>query len=1356
MNEQEKRVSGMNRDELLNKYQELLASSVRDSLTGLLNRGTLEKEINARLLKKIPGDSCALFIIDLDNFKAVNDTFGHQTGDSILNQAAKQLSDMFYAADIVGRLGGDELLVFLCGNLTESVIRSKAQRICDRIQFSVGDSGGIVVTCSIGICYNAAGEQTFENYYHIADHALYEVKNNGKRGYCIKREDNPDNEPYTKTDEAISVMQLNSLLESTDSGVGMVEISKYIHFVYVSPVLARMVKSAVSDMLGKSALEYVHPDDRALIESGIRERIIGKNESSSYVVRILDAEGGIIWGRIFAVRAPDESNRPAILITVTDITDLKQKEADLQMDNYLFQSVLEQTTQGLWELEPTTHVFRMISGAERFSDIISKSMSFPEGLIEIGLIAPESADNLRGFAKEIFEGSSGGYGIFKIQYASERYEWAAFSYKTIYNEDTPAKIVGIIESMESAEIEHKHSVKRTNLPNNLMENIILQASGNLTDNTMYGCYVEGKELTGGYGLNSCTDFFDSELDHIYLQEEIGLLTRLLSKDAMLRMYLNQGNTWLTQEYRRVDNTGNIQWVSCVLNVYPDKITGDIMFSMWQSKIENRRKWEFAFNVPVYKEPISKLYTRLTVRELATRLMANKDGRLCAVAVIKIGGLEKFYSREPKSVNKKWSSLMTALVLSLGSDCIPGQIDANTIVVFFPEISGKQTLKKRIVQAFLFVRGVTSDIFSPEDLHFAAGCVVGNQSLSDYSEMLKKAHKQCEYKSSASSDCVMFANDKDDNPEKLKESREDDEITTRPTDIERQLSADEQTAAIQCFVELFNCETIDKSARILLSALGTFYRADRVYMLETVERGQVVIMPFEWTCEGKRSVQTMINGSPTKSFPLIARCIQENRPIFVSRKKNAESEKEWRFAIFPMYNGKDIESFLCIENNGVEIPDAALTMLLSSCFQQERRKHGKHTGMIKSGYSAMDIDLPNLKHYNDVIVNFTSDVYTSLGVVSVDLPSYSTINSTEGFDRGRKILWDIIGALRKNFGKAMIFRTWDAEFTALCPNTTHTAFTDKYNRMYGMLKRHYPTEIRIGQAWSDKIFAGTALAEEARLIMRCDGSTENNLITSALPESLSKYNNAREMISAGRFTVYYQPKVDMETGVIVGAEALIRGLDENNHIISPGYFVEEMERSGAVKELDLFVLDYTMRMLTKWKEENIPLIPISINFSRVTLFDPRVPASVIAIQSRYPEFEKGVIEIEITEGAMDVNREAMVDVMDSYREMGFTFSMDDFGSKYSNLAAFTSVKFETIKIDRSLVKDIVSNRTNQMLVKDIADICLEKKVNCIAEGVETLDQIKSLIGCGCNVAQGYYFHHPLPPELFKEKYMKQLG
>lgn len=227
---------------------------------------------------------------------------------------------------------------------------------------------------------------------------------------------------------------------------------------------------------------------------------------------------------------------------------------------------------------------------------------------------------------------------------------------------------------------------------------------------------------------------------------------------------------------------------------------------------------------------------------------------------------------------------------------------------------------------------------------------------------------------------------------------------------------------------------------------------------------------------------------------------------------------------------------------------------------------------------------------------------------------------------------------------------------------------------------------------------------------------------------------------------------MPTGRLVGAEALVRGLDAAGRLVTPDRFIQRMEQNGAIRDLDLFVLDQALSLMDRWRTRGLRLAPVSVNFSRRTLFDPTAPASVLAIQSRYPLIPPHMLEMEVTESGVNVDWQSLDDALEHFRGFGVRLALDDIGSEYANISIFTNVKFDSVKLNRSLIAQLPNNPKGQMLVRDLVSICHACGMICVAEGVENQAQIAALAEAGCNYGQGYYFDRPLSPQDFEKKYL----
>lgn len=348
-------------DSLRHRMEELQRRAARDALSGLMNRGTLERRIRERLACMTPEDTCALFIVDLDNFKQVNDTLGHRAGDQAIRQSARILSRLFRAGDIVGRLGGDEFAVFLCGQVSEKSVRDKAAAICENLHLALGDHEIVNVTASVGV--HLAGEgQAFEGLYQAADLALYKAKKAGKHRFCLKGKDGYQ-EAQPDSFRPVSTITLSSLLEKMESGVALLEMGERPQVIYVSPSLCRVVGANPDTCpMPRPLAELLHPDDLNPLLNALRDGLRrGESVEQTCRVRAGDRQGWR-WWQIRAAQTEYDGGVPVMLLTTMDVSGFKEVQQRQKEEIQRLWAAFEQTPMQLWEVDLRTGRFRSFGG----------------------------------------------------------------------------------------------------------------------------------------------------------------------------------------------------------------------------------------------------------------------------------------------------------------------------------------------------------------------------------------------------------------------------------------------------------------------------------------------------------------------------------------------------------------------------------------------------------------------------------------------------------------------------------------------------------------------------------------------------------------------------------------------------------------------------------------------------------------------------------------------------------------------------------------------------------------------------------------------------------------------------------
>ena len=240
----------------------------------------------------------------------------------------------------------------------------------------------------------------------------------------------------------------------------------------------------------------------------------------------------------------------------------------------------------------------------------------------------------------------------------------------------------------------------------------------------------------------------------------------------------------------------------------------------------------------------------------------------------------------------------------------------------------------------------------------------------------------------------------------------------------------------------------------------------------------------------------------------------------------------------------------------------------------------------------------------------------------------------------------------------------------------------------------------------------------------------------------------EAIEHKDLKVFYQPKyaIQGDKPHLRSAEALIRWIHPTLGFISPGDFIPLFESNGLIQMVDYYVWKEAAAQIRKWKDEYNWTVPVSVNVSRIDIYDPDLENKFCNILKEN-DLSPSEYMIEITESAYAENAQGLIEVLESMRKKGFKIEMDDFGTGYSSLGMLTEIPIDILKIDMSFVRSMEKHEKNKRMVELIIDIAKFLRVPCVAEGVETESQLLTLKKMGCDVIQGYFFSKPVSPEDF---------
>ncbi len=244
----------------------------------------------------------------------------------------------------------------------------------------------------------------------------------------------------------------------------------------------------------------------------------------------------------------------------------------------------------------------------------------------------------------------------------------------------------------------------------------------------------------------------------------------------------------------------------------------------------------------------------------------------------------------------------------------------------------------------------------------------------------------------------------------------------------------------------------------------------------------------------------------------------------------------------------------------------------------------------------------------------------------------------------------------------------------------------------------------------------------------------------------------EALAEEQFLVYYQPQFNHTTGGLVGAEGLVRWKHPERGLISPGLFIPIFERNGFITKLDLYVFEHVCSFLRNCMDRNIPVVPISSNFSRYDIFQPGFVEKLEELRIKY-DIPVNYLRVEITESVVVGGSNRVNDIVKRLRECGYVVEMDDFGSGYSSLNVLREVDLDVIKLDMLFLSEKTDNNRGGTIISSIVRMAKWLDLPVIAEGVETMNQADFLRSIGCEYIQGYLYSRPLPEEEFEALLVK---
>jgi diguanylate cyclase (GGDEF)-like protein/PAS domain S-box-containing protein len=412
-------------------------------------------------------------------------------------------------------------------------------------------------------------------------------------------------------------------------------------------------------------------------------------------------------------------------------------------------------------------------------------------------------------------------------------------------------------------------------------------------------------------------------------------------------------------------------------------------------------------------------------------------------------------------------------------------------------------------------------------------------------------------------------------------------------------------------------------------------------------------------------------------------------------------------------------------------------------------------------------LPNRRLFKDRLeLAMTQSVRKGcvIGIMFIDLDRFKLVNDTYGHAEGDELLKSVAQRLLRCVRTSdTLARQGGDEFTILLPDLVHaedaTLIAKKILELFAVPFTVAGHEFRASASIGISVFprdgeSADLLLKHADIAMYKVKSSGKNgyafftrAMNSIYQERLTLENELHQAIRNKEFELHYQPQINVTSNRIVGVEALIRWRHPLHGLLNPSSFIDMAEELGLISAITDWVLGEACQQLVRWRTLGMKYLRISVNVSPQEFNNDDVVERIVSQLTKY-NLPEDVLDVEITENLLMHDDPSVIDKLRRLCERGIRISIDDFGTRYSSLNYLRRFPVNTIKIDKSFIRDLDEHRSSTPIIHAIIGIARGFGLHLLAEGVETGYQMRTLQELGCEEMQGFFFSKPLPPDMLE--------
>lgn len=532
----------------------------------------------------------------------------------------------------------------------------------------------------------------------------------------------------------------------------------------------------------------------------------------------------------------------------------------------------------------------------------------------------------------------------------------------------------------------------------------------------------------------------------------------------------------------------------------------------------------------------------------------------------------------------------------------------------------------------------------------------------------------------------------------------------------------------------NTRSILEIMNDVLRTIRDYYDAEYAYYIEKDE--EEILTIYEWCAENIPWQRDRIKMLEPEQFPRWV-------------KNEITDTRDECYSVFQQI-GEGVTAILAVvsvHRGGCELSlmRAVLPFISQAIILQKTQKQQE--------YLSYHDDLTGLLNRNSFvgyIAESKEKKLKSAGVLSADINGLKNFNREFGREYGDEVVIRVGEILEEYFRSGNVYRLTGDEYLVIIENISYERFMKGVHGAHDRLDNISLGLVTFGYAWEKIDIDVDGLVSSAENMMQEEKKKYYKNLRKGHHEPIIK-QDLLDDIKDGNFIVCLVPIMDTQSKEVVGAEAVVRYHHKDLGIMNPERYIRLLEETRLSCHLDLHVFEEVCRTLRRWETEDRPMVPISVNFAGSTLRQDHITEKMLEIVEKH-HVSCEYLQVEVSESIGNMNQEMLAETSNKIRKANIRVILDRFGAKNSSFSILTIMEFDGLKLDQTLVDNIIGNGRNQVVAQSVIDVCKRLEVSVSAAGVETQDQLNMLEEMGCDSVQGTLFNKPITIDTFEKRYM----